>query len=273
MCRWVSRPLIGLLLLVGAASCLPQTPIPPPPPTPVVATLWIGVTPDAAPLGGFLTRQFSDEAFDIQVVVGPAAELEADLAAGRIDGVIAHEPPPIAEWFNPIAVDGLLLIVHPDNPVLAINQQTARQLLSGRQPTWTSAGGNDAAVELFVREAGSSGRSALGDMLMTGLPVPVTSRTISSDQKIVEATALAVNGLGIIWAGHLDGTVRSLTLDSVSPNGVTLADQSYPLAAPLYLSSVAEPEGPLRQLVAWLQGEEGQGLLIAETNYGRVDGR
>jgi hypothetical protein len=100
---------------------------------------------------------------------------------------------------------------------------------------------------------------------------------------VVQTTPLAAiayvaehpNAIGIAMLGSVprataDMTrfVRMIALDGVAPGPLTVADQSYPLSVPLYFVDSAEPTGPMRAYVAWLQSDEGQNAL--GVRYGRV---
>lgn len=267
VCLWV------IILLGSVTSCRSNVPLPPPPPTPAVTTLWIGVTPETAPLGESIVTHFAADGVELHLVTGPLKELATELTNRSLDAIIAHDVPSGETWFNPVAVDGLVLIVHPDNAVTAIDQRQAQQLLSGRLTTWQDVGGANQPPALYVREAGSSGRAMMADLVMGGQPVPVTARTIPSDQQLIAAVAADSHGLGVLWHGQTDGRVRPLMIDGVAPNRFTLANQTYPLPVPIYFIASEEPQGDLRQLLSWLQGEEGQNRLVSEGGYGRVDGR
>lgn len=258
-----------LLLLFGFVTACYAADLPAPPPTPIPPeTVWLGVTPDAAPVGELIREFFSADGVDVLILTAPAADLAGDLAGGRLDGVIGHDFPPEPGWHNPVAVDGLVLIAPQERRVESLTQSDARRLLIGRL-TWADVGAGPQSVTLFLREPGSSSRRTLADLLLAGQPVPVTTETLPTDQAVIAAVSADPNGLGVIWYGQRDSATRPLPIDGIEPVPAALADQSYPLTVPIVFSSRTEPQGGLRLLVAWLQGEEGQALI--EGRYGRVD--
>ena len=254
------------LILVSCQFVEPEIPAEPTKSVPI--HVWIGVSSDT-PYLGEVAETFEAEGVIVHVVGAPAADLADDLTAGQIDAVIGHEIPEGAAWFNPLAVDGLSFVVHSQNPLAGIDLQQARQLLTGRTTNWSELGNPAQAVTLIVRERESAGRVLLADQLLTGQPVPVTARTLTSDIALRSEVAADPSALGIIWFGNQSEEIRLLAVDGVEPSTQTLAEQTSPLTVPIYFTADGEPQGALRLLLSWLQGPDGQ-TLIGERS-GRVD--
>jgi ABC-type amino acid transport substrate-binding protein len=112
-------PLLLCLLLLLA--CSGETVLPPPPVTPPTETavVRLGVVSSATSLAALAAEAYEADGVFVEFVPGNQAALLADLRAGQLDGLLLHHIPAGNEnWFNPVAVDGLVIVVHPDNPVL-----------------------------------------------------------------------------------------------------------------------------------------------------------
>ena len=57
-----------------------------------------------------------------------------------------------------LALDGIAVIVNPENPVSDLDVDTIARLYTGEITSWREVGGNDAEVVLIGREAGSGTR-------------------------------------------------------------------------------------------------------------------
>ena len=80
-----------------------------------------------------------------------------------------------------------------------------------------------------------------------------------------------MEALGLVRVPVFTGGINSKGFQEFrefAPALTAEADESYPLAAPLYFVAPAEPQGELRVFLSWLQSEAGQ-AVIAE-RYGRV---
>ena len=260
---------LGLILLFvwGVAGCA-AAPLPPPLPTvtPPPPLSRLGVVGDAPLLAPLLAE--APQASTL-VVAGGAALL-ADLAAGLVDGVFLQALPPEADlWVTPVALDGLVLLAGTEAGVSGVTLAQAQALLSGRLTRWQEVGGADRPVTLYTRERDSQTALLLQQRVLREARLAITAQILTSPAALQAAVAADGGALGVSLLGALDaGGPQLLTVDGVAPTTASVADQSYPLTAPLYFVSLAEPTGDLRAIVAWLQSPDGQARLAE--SYGRV---
>lgn len=268
--------LAAVLLLVGCRSAPAALPPPPTlPPTPALTTVTIGVAQSAAAI---VTLTPPDALPDVRVrwVETSAAVLAGELAAGNIDAMIVHIPPAgDALYVNPVAVDALVLIVHPDNPLRSISPGEAQALFSGQIERWDVLGGAALPVLPVIRERGAGVRD-LFDQRVLGAQRPAIGALVAVDPVAVRRAVAAEPGaIGYVTLASLPpGTtdpslaVRQLAIDGSGANPASAAAQSYPLSVPLYWVSREEPTGALRALLAYWQSPAGQTVLGAR--LGRV---
>ena len=57
-----------------------------------------------------------------------------------------------------VALDGIAMIVNPENPVSDLTVEQIADIYTGKITNWSEVGGNDAAIVLIGREAGSGTR-------------------------------------------------------------------------------------------------------------------
>jgi phosphate transport system substrate-binding protein len=63
--------------------------------------------------------------------------------------------------------------------------------------------------------------------------------------------------------------VKIIGIEGVTPSPETSANGKYVLSSPLYVIAKNEPQGDLREFMAWLLGNPGQALL-SQSGLGRV---
>lgn len=256
-------PLLLLLLLLAAC----QSALLPPPditPSPAPEILRVGVADTAV---SFLTLTANPE-FILQAVPANTSTLFADLAAGNLDALLVHHIPEEERvWFNPVAVDGLVIVVHPDNPVTTLSRGEVQAIFNGRLTNWADVGGPDLPITLVIRERGSGARTIFTQRLMAEQRVSINAVVVAGDTAVQEQVAANPGAIGYTMMGAVQGT-KALALDGIAalPN-ITMA-QAYPLSIPLYFVSTAEPAGELRAWLSWLQSAAGQEIIGGK--YGRV---
>lgn len=263
--------LTGLLL----AGCT-RAPLPPPAsiaaPTPIV--IRIGVAESATAVrtltADAYTAQFPDVA--LQWTAATRRTLQMELLAGRLDVLLLHEPPANeAVWFNPVALDGLVMVAHPSLPLDALSRADLQAIWRGQIDNWTAVAGPDLPITLLSRERGAAPRDLLVDRLLRPQPLTVNAQLVADDAALLTAVAETPGALGMSMMGNaLGAPVQVLGVDGRFPTPAEAAAQTYPFTVPLYAVTAGTdaPTGPARDWIAWLQADAGQALLAER--YGRV---
>ena len=263
--------LVWSCLSITLVACAnePERAAPPATLTPFPPDLYIGLSDSAAPLADLVTAAYwvaTGERAPI-FLAGSDEALLSDLEQGVLEAVIVHHLPADSQfWFSPIALDGVVVMVHPDVGVDQLTISELQRILSGAVTNWGEVGGPDMAIRAFTREAGSGLRDILRARVMRSSRFSGLAQIAASDEFMQQQVATTEGAIGYSAMGSAKGeTVR---LDDQAATIETVTNQSYPLTAPLYFVAPEEPEGPLRDFLAWLQSAEGQDLLGEK--YGRV---
>lgn len=267
------KRLLGWGLLLILAACQPQpAPLPVNTPLPPPAVQKIGLSSSAAALAELVAEPFAGQSnlASPQFILANNATLFADLVAGQLDAILVHHIPAGSPgWFNPVALDGLVIVVHPDNPVENLSLGEVQALFNGRITNWSTLGGPDQPVNLVSREQGAGTRAILQQRVLAEQRISINALIQPDDSSLLAAVAADPLAIGYSMMGTaVSANVKRLTIDGIAPTPATTADQTYPLTVPLYFLSPTEPQGELRAFLAWLQSENGQ-VVIGE-GYGRV---
>lgn len=260
------RPALLLALLLALAACseatVRLTPLATETPPPTI--LDVGVTDSAAPLSAEIAQAFARETDRaiLNPIVANGATLREDLDAEQVDGLLVHHVPQGSEnWFNPVALDGLVVVLHPENSVRSLTLEEVQGLFSGQIENWSGLGGPNLPVQPVVRERGSDDRTLFQQRVMGSQAISINSLVQSDSPALLEAVAAERGAIGYTMMASLDETVVAAEIAGVAPTAQNTATQSYPLTVPLYFVAPAEPQGELRAFLAWLQSAEGQAIV------------
>lgn len=183
----------------------------------------------------------------------------------------------------PIGLDGLAIIVHPDNPVAQLTMTQVQTLYNGRVLTWEEMGGPALEVLLISREEGSGSRQLFDSRVMGEERVSLTAVVMPTSHDVIDYVAAHPNAIGYVSRAYVNNIVEQATQ---TPSGaetpavkvVALADQlptqqaiqtqSYPLIQPLYLVSRVRPTGALQQFIDFALSPAGQAIVARY--HGRV---
>jgi hypothetical protein len=272
--RKLKRPfLLAFLLLIVACTQQPTLP-PPASPTPPPVILHIGVTDSATAVIDLLSPVYPQDNPDIivQFIVASSSTLAADLQSGQLDAILDHiVPDGLSNWTNPIALDGLVAVVHPTNPVTAVTRSDLQAIFNGRLTNWADVGGADKPITLISPPRSTDSYQLFAERVMLTQRITVHTQIQPTDAALRQAVAAAEGAIGLSMMGNsLDTAVSLLAIDRHLPTTVETAVQSYSLTVPLYFihATNKEPTGALRTWLAWVQSAAGQELI--GTRYGRI---
>ena len=132
------------------------------------------------------------------------------------------------------AIDGLAVIVHPDNPVTDLSTEQIAAIYTGAITNWSEVGGDDAPIAVIGREAGSGSRGAFDDIMGIEDQV-VHDQELTSGGAVITAVATNPFAIGYSSLSAVGDTVRIVTVNGIPCTEATLLDGTYPIQRPFIL--------------------------------------
>lgn len=167
----------------------------------------------------------------------------------------------------PFAVDGVAIAVHKENPIANLTKEQASQIFSGAIKNWSELGGNDGAINLYVREDGSGTRDTFESKgLDKGTEITQTANVVSSNGAMKIAIAQDKNAIGYVGIGHLDDSIKGIAFESVTPNQENTKEGTYQISRLLYMNTKGEPHGLTKLFVDYIYSSDGA-EFIEQSGY------
>ena len=212
-----------------------------------------------------------------------------ELIAGRIDICTSSRPMKAEEKAkikekhgkeateHVVGYDALAVFVNKDNPATQISVEQLKEIYidGGSVTTWeqVSPGGLTAPIEVLGREGTSGTYEFIHDVVLKKAKFRTTVAPQSSSQAIIDNLANIKNSIAYDGMAFNDATkVKWLAVSAktgetgVMPNADDARSGKYPLARKLYLYTVGEPAGEVKEFIDFAKSDEGQKLLT-KTGY------
>ena len=174
----------------------------------------------------------------------------------------------------PIALDGLAVVVHSDNPITDLSLAQIRAIFHGDITNWKDVGGVDGPIRLITREEGSGTREAFQKLVMDAAgaePGNHTANRISRKAMTQESNGavkeLIVNdrfAVGYMSLGLVQGQLRMVSVNGVVPSRETVVLKTYPLVRPFLFVVTGEPSPPTAAFIEFVLSSQGQAMLEKE---------
>lgn len=140
-----------------------------------------------------------------------------------------------------LALDGIAIIVHPDNPVADLDVETIAKIYTGEIDDWADVGGDAGEIVLIGREAGSGTRD--GFESITGTEDACQYRQeLTSTGDVIATVSQNPNAIGYASLAAVGDTVKALAVDGVEPTEETVMDGSYVVQRPFVLVTREDEE-------------------------------
>jgi len=133
-----------------------------------------------------------------------------------------------------LALDGIAIIVNPNNPVSDLDAKTVSKLYTGEIKNWKEVGGNDAEIVLIGREAGSGTRDGFESITDTEDKCKYRQE-LTSTGDVITTVASNPDAIGYASLASVKETVKVLTVGGVAPSEKTIKDGSYVVQRPFVL--------------------------------------
>ncbi len=140
-----------------------------------------------------------------------------------------------------LALDGIAMIVHPDNPVSDMDVETIAKIYTGEISNWKELGGEDKEIVLIGREAGSGTRD--GFESITGTEDACQYRQeLTSTGDVIATVAGNPNAIGYASLAAVKDSVKAVSVGGVAPSEETVKDGSYVIQRPFMLITKEDAE-------------------------------
>lgn len=133
-----------------------------------------------------------------------------------------------------LALDGIAVVVHPDNPVADLDVDTIAKLYTGEIGNWKDVGGNDAPVVLIGREAGSGTRDGFESITKTAEKCQYRQE-LTSTGDVITAVSQNPDAIGYASLSSVKDSVKALSVGGIAPSEETVKDGSYQIQRPFVL--------------------------------------
>ncbi len=175
-----------------------------------------------------------------------------------------------------LGYDGIAVYVHKDNPVKSLSVPQLKEIWAegGTIDNWSQVGGPDAEIERMGRSNSSGTYGYFQKAILASSEYKSGTGAANGSQGVVEFCATTPSGIGYSGMSYKTDDVGWLAVSAedggtaIEPSIANVQNKTYPIARPLYIYTVGEPdpESAVGKYLAWLKSEAGQ-KVVAEQGF------
>lgn len=166
-----------------------------------------------------------------------------------------------------IAVDALVPVVHPANPVAGLSAPQLRDIYAGKISDWKEVGGEEGKIVVISRDTSSGTYETWEDIIMRKTRVMPGALLQASNGAVVQAVSKNRRAIGYIGFGYLTDSLKKLDVDGIEATPQTALAREWPIARELYVFTDGEPGGAAKKLIDYLTDPKKGQRSVAEVGY------
>lgn len=164
---------------------------------------------------------------------------------------------------NIVAIDGIAVIVHPDNDVDDLTTDQLKKIYTGEITNWSEVGGVDEAIVVVGREAGSGTRGAFEEILEVKDACKY-AQELNETGAVVAKVGETEGAIGYVSLDNVKDSVKALKLDGVEASKETIKNGSYSLQRPFVMATkgkISEQSKTVQAIFEFIDSEAGQKVI------------
>lgn len=146
-----------------------------------------------------------------------------------------------------VAIDGIAVIVNPENPVADLTVEQIAQVYTGEVTNWQEVGGDDAPIVCIGREAASGTRDGFESITGTADNCQY-AQELTSTGDVVQTVSSNPNAIGYASLASVSDKVQTISVEGVMPSDETILSGDYKIQRNFVLVTKKDKEltGPAK---------------------------
>ncbi len=165
-----------------------------------------------------------------------------------------------------VALDCLVPLVHPSNPVKSLTKKQLRDIFSGKVTNWKQVGGENRPLVVVGRDTSSGTYGTWQSMVMDSdgkTRITPRAQVASSSGAMMIAVTQNKNAIGYEGIGYVNKSVKPIAVDGIQGSPSAARSGKYPLSRYLYMFTAGWPEAEVLDFISFMQSDAGQRIVNA----------
>ena len=161
------------------------------------------------------------------------------------------------------AKDGIVFVVHPDNPVKSITGAQLKEILQGKATDWSQVGGKKGVISMLIlRDKRAVERTAVEKYVLGKDKMAVGRiREVGNLRGVRGEVELDNSAMGYLLMSGVGKKVKALELDGLAPKKGEVKTGAYPLAVQFFFITKGDPSPNMQKFMDFLYSPEGGKLV------------
>ncbi|MEA3221882.1 MAG: phosphate ABC transporter substrate-binding protein [Thermodesulfobacteriota bacterium] len=165
-----------------------------------------------------------------------------------------------------IAVDAIVPIVHPENPVNNLTIEQMNLIYQGKIKNWKDVGGKKMQIVVVSRDTSSGTYEVWQKKILNKAKVTPRAQMQASNGAVVQVVSKNKYAIGYIGLGYLDSSVKGIKVHGINASAQAALSGVYPIARPLFMFTDGWPNGAVADFINFVVSPKGQ-VIVKKEGY------
>lgn len=174
-----------------------------------------------------------------------------------------------------VALDGLAVVVNPNNPISKLTLTQLADIFTGRISSWKEIGGKNEKIVILSREVNSGTHVYFKEHVLrkndpnSKKEFAPTALMLSSSQAIADEVAGNSAAIGYYGMGYISAKQKPIAVakdeksEYEAPTIENVVNGKYPISRPLFIYTNGSPQGLVKKFIDFVLSKEGQDIVLA----------
>ena len=171
-----------------------------------------------------------------------------------------------------VGIDGLAVIVHPDNPIQQLTMVQLQEIYTGKITNWSTVGGVNSKIRVLARDSKSGTYDTFKTLVLKKQALLSVVSRYESNNVLSNAVGSQVDAIGFVGLAFVNSAKAVSIADGESsalfPLELNVATEDYPLSRRLYFYRSSNPIMPnvVDAFLTFVESDKGQ-KLVKESGF------
>ena len=170
-----------------------------------------------------------------------------------------------------IALDGITIYVHPDNPIKEISLEQLKSIYTGKVKSWKDFGWEDRPIIVYTRENNSGTYVFFKEHVLDNEDYTNRAQSLPGTGAVVDAVSKERYSIGYGGVAYSRGVkVLPVKTDNKSkaylPTEVNIRKGLYPISRALYMYTCNYDDPDVKSFIDWILTPDGQ-KIVSKVGY------
>lgn len=168
---------------------------------------------------------------------------------------------------NQVAIEPFAFVVNNNVKVTNLTKQQLIGIFSGEITNWSQVGGDNAKINVVMRQASSGTRLTIQKIVMGNKKFTTQAVVIESSGAVKKTISITPNSIGYVDFAYVDNTLKAISFGGIAPTIDNVKNEKYTLKSIGHMYTKGTAKGAAKAFIDYIQGTDFQNRVLPKYQF------